>query len=114
MSSSGSHQVGTLVGCLRRMQQWGLTSILYEYRSYAAPTPRLSCEHFIEQWDPDLVSPPVDVPHWFEAQQQLLAAEQVEWAAPLAPTRVAHFAVAGPLASPGVTTTLCDADEKPD
>ena len=107
-------QVGTLVGCLRRMQQWGLTSILYEYRSYAAPTPRLSCEHFIEQWDPDLVSPPVDVPHWFEAQQQLLAAEQVEWAAPLAPTRVAHFAVAGPLASPGVTTTLCDADEKPD
>ena len=109
-------QVGTLVGCLRKMQQWSISSILYEYRAYSAPSPRMSCEHFIEQWDPDLITPPANVPRWFEVQQQLLAAEQTEWASstPLAPARAAHFTVAGPLASPGVSTTLCDADEKPD
>ena len=28
--SSGIHQTGTLVGCLRRLQDWSLTSILVE------------------------------------------------------------------------------------
>ena len=115
MSSSGSHQVGTLVGCLRRLQQWALSAILYEYRAYAAPSPRLSCEHFIEQWDVDLISIPPNPPRWFEYQQQLLAAEQAEWAAgQLSPERHAHFAISSPLVSPGITTSLVDEDEKPD
>ena len=89
MSSSGSHQVGTLVGCLRRLQHWSLSAILYEYRTFAAPTPRLWCEHFIEQWDIDLISLPSDLPRWFETQQQMLASEQAEWSTgtPLPPSR---------------------------
>jgi len=115
MSSSGSHQVGALVGCLRRLQQWCLSAILYEYRAFAAPSPRLSCEHFIEQWDTDLISLPPNPPRWFELQQAMLAAEQAEWSAgQLPPERAALYAVSGPLVSPGVTTTLVDADEKPD
>ena len=38
MSSSGTHQVGVLVGCLRRQQGWNLASILDEYRSFASPS----------------------------------------------------------------------------
>ncbi|KJE97577.1 hypothetical protein, variant 1 [Capsaspora owczarzaki ATCC 30864] len=30
MCSSGIHQTGTIVGCLRRLQNWNLTSILNE------------------------------------------------------------------------------------
>ncbi|KAL1525714.1 hypothetical protein AB1Y20_020558 [Prymnesium parvum] len=110
MSSSGSHQVGTVIGCLRRLQQWSLTAILSEYRAFAAPTPRLWCEHFIEQFDVDLISLPPQVPLWFEVQQQMLMAEQAEWGstAPLSPERLAHFSISGPLASPGTTTTLID------
>ena len=51
MSSSGTHQVGVLVGCLRRQQSWNLASILDEYRSFASPSARLNCEQFIELWD---------------------------------------------------------------
>ena len=51
MSSSGTHQVGVLVGCLRRQQGWNLASILDEYRSFASPSARLNCEQFIELWD---------------------------------------------------------------
>ena len=51
MSSSGTHQVGVLVGCLRRQQTWNLASILDEYRSFASPSARLNCEQFIELWD---------------------------------------------------------------
>lgn len=51
ISSSGTHQVGVLVGCLRRQQGWNLASILDEYRSFASPHARLNCEQFIELWD---------------------------------------------------------------
>ena len=72
VSASGSHQVGALVGCLRRLQGWALSSTLDEYRLYAAPTPRIACEHFIEMWDCDLLTMPDDLPPWFERQLQLL------------------------------------------
>ena len=51
MSSSGTHQVGVLVGCLRQQQGWNLAGILDEYRSFASPSARLNCEQFIELWD---------------------------------------------------------------
>ena len=69
LSASGTHEVGTIVGCLRRLQQWSLSGAIDEYRSFAAPTPRLSCEQFIETWDPDLAPPPrAHPPPWFESQ----------------------------------------------
>jgi len=31
----GRHHTGTVIGCLRKLQRWNLTSILEEYRRYA-------------------------------------------------------------------------------
>ena len=79
MSSSGTHQVGVLVGCLRRLQQWNLASALDEYRSYASPSPRLFCEQFIELWDIDLLTLPPTLPSWFERQQAMLDDDSEQW-----------------------------------
>ena len=73
-----ARQVGTLVGCLRRQQQWSLVSTLDEYRSFAAPTPRVFCEQFVELWDTDLVTLPQALPAWFIAQQQMLDEDTAE------------------------------------
>ena len=72
VSASGTHQVGALVGCLRRMQGWTLSSTLEEYRHYAAPSARLATEHFIELWDCDLLTLPSRkrLPRWFVLRQQ--------------------------------------------
>jgi hypothetical protein len=73
--------VGTLVGCLRKLQQWNLASILDEYRSFSAPSPRLLCEQLIELWDPDLVQIPEgsQPPHWYEAQLQMQEEDAAVW-----------------------------------
>ncbi|OMJ26284.1 putative tyrosine-protein phosphatase [Smittium culicis] len=60
----GRHQTGTLVGCLRKLQGWNLSSIFDEYRRFAGPKVRLSNEQFIELFDTDLVSVPLDPPKW--------------------------------------------------
>ena len=72
VSASGTHQVGAFVGCLRRLQHWTLAATLAEYRLYAAPSPRIAVEHFIELWDCDLLTLPANLPAWFEHQQALL------------------------------------------
>lgn len=68
MSSSGTHMVGALVGCLRRVQGWTLSSTLDEYRRYSAPSPRITTEQFIELWDCDLLTLPTNLPEWFESE----------------------------------------------
>jgi len=73
MCASGIHQTGTLVGCLRRLQNWSLTSILVEYRSYACHrSTRYGDEQFIELFDVDLVTLPVNLPLWFIEQRRML------------------------------------------
>ena len=79
MSSSGTHQVGSLIGCLRRLQRWSFAATLEEYRSYAAPTPRLFCEQFIELWDVDLLHLPQTPPSWLEQQKVLLDEDLDRW-----------------------------------
>lgn len=56
--------VGTIVGCLRKLQRWNLTSIFEEYRRYAGPKVRVLNEQFIELFDTDLVRVPIDHPKW--------------------------------------------------
>ncbi|EFC45386.1 predicted protein [Naegleria gruberi] len=56
MCNLGRHRTGTVVGCLRKIQRWNLTSILDEYRRYAGSKVRLQNEQFIELFDTDLVS----------------------------------------------------------
>jgi tyrosine-protein phosphatase OCA1 len=56
--------LGTIVGCMRKLQRWNLTSIFEEYRRYAGPKVRLLNEQFIELFDTDLVGIPTNKPKW--------------------------------------------------
>jgi tyrosine-protein phosphatase OCA1 len=58
-----------MVGCLRRLQNWNLTSILTEYHLFAEHKRRYATEQFIELFDPDLICVPSDPPAWWLAQQ---------------------------------------------
>jgi hypothetical protein len=80
VSASGTHQVGALVGCLRRLQHWSLSATLAEYRLYAAPSPRLGVEQFVELWDCDLLTLPDELPPWFVHQSELLEEDAERWA----------------------------------
>ncbi|KAI9219010.1 putative tyrosine phosphatase family protein [Blastocladiella britannica] len=64
MCNLGRHRTGTVVGCLRKLQRWNLTSIFEEYRRYAGPKVRLLNEQFVELFDTDLVRIPIDPPRW--------------------------------------------------
>jgi len=79
MCASGLHQTGTLVGCLRRLQNWSLTSILVEYRSYACHrSTRYGDQQFIELFDVDLVRLPENLPSWFIEQRKMMEQEREE------------------------------------
>jgi len=79
MCSSGIHQTGTLVGCLRRLQNWSLNSILVEYKSFACHrSTRFGDEQFIELFDVDLVTLPHHLPDWFIEQRKMLEEERTE------------------------------------
>ncbi|XP_019091897.1 PREDICTED: probable tyrosine-protein phosphatase At1g05000 isoform X1 [Camelina sativa] len=47
----GKHRTGCLVGCLRKLQQWCLTSIFDEYQRFAAAKARVSDQRFMETFD---------------------------------------------------------------
>ncbi|KAL0491875.1 protein-tyrosine phosphatase [Acrasis kona] len=64
MCNLGRHRTGTVVGCLRKLQRWNLTSILEEYRRYAGTKVRIQNEQFIELFDTDLVRVPSHPPTW--------------------------------------------------
>ncbi|CAG8466046.1 9292_t:CDS:2 [Cetraspora pellucida] len=64
MCNLGRHRTGTIVGCLRKLQKWNLTSIFEEYRRYAGPKVRVLNEQFIELFDTDLVRVPMNRPKW--------------------------------------------------
>jgi tyrosine-protein phosphatase OCA1 len=44
MCGLGRHRTGTVIGCLRKLQRWNLTSIFDEYRRYAGNKVRLGKE----------------------------------------------------------------------
>ena len=56
--------VGAVVGCLRKIQGWHLSSIFEEYRRFAGSKVRLQNEQFIELFDTDLVTIPANPPSW--------------------------------------------------
>lgn len=45
------HRTGCLVGCIRRLQSWSLTSIFDEYRRFSAPKSRAVDQQFIDLFD---------------------------------------------------------------
>ena len=72
MCTSGVHQTGTVVGCLRRIQRYSFTSIIDELRSFAFPGhTRYASENFIEFFDVDVVSLPEKLPEWFKRRREV-------------------------------------------
>lgn len=53
--NKGKHRTGCLVGCLRKIQRWSLTSIFGEYRVFAGNKVRVLDQQFIELFRPELV-----------------------------------------------------------
>lgn len=67
MCSQGRHRTGTVIGCLRKLQRWILSSIFEEYHRYADGRGRLANEQFIELFDTDLVNlPTTNRPRWLQ------------------------------------------------
>mmetsp|Transcript_76090 Transcript_76090/g.111448 ORF Transcript_76090/g.111448 Transcript_76090/m.111448 type:complete len:170 (+) Transcript_76090:132-641(+) len=64
MDSVGRNRVGIVVGCLRKLQRWNLTSIFEEYRRCAGSKVRVLNEQFIELFDTDLVTLDLHHPPW--------------------------------------------------
>ena len=102
MCNLGRHRTGTMIGCLRKLQGWNLTSILEEYRRHAGSKFRLLNEQFIELFDCDLVPTsgrwraPAAMP--FEPMASGPAAAPMPAAVPPSPTAVPPSPTA---ASPG-------------
>ncbi|KAK9155512.1 hypothetical protein Sjap_002992 [Stephania japonica] len=47
----GKHRTGCLVGCLRKLQRWCLSSVFDEYQRFAAAKARVSDQRFMEKFD---------------------------------------------------------------
>ncbi|WFD22538.1 protein-tyrosine-phosphatase [Malassezia equina] len=61
--NKGKHRTGCLIGCLRKMQQWSLTTIFDEYRRFSFPKSRSMDQEFIELFGEKAVWSQVD-PRW--------------------------------------------------
>ncbi|KAL7000024.1 Tyrosine-protein phosphatase dsp1 [Sarracenia purpurea var. burkii] len=48
---SGKHRTGCVVGCLRKLQRWCLSSVFDEYQRFAAAKTRVSDQRFMEMFD---------------------------------------------------------------
>lgn len=75
----GVHLVGMVIGCLRRLQNWNLNSVVNEYRSFAASKTRYVNEQFIELFDIDLVTIPERPPMWFAEMMEQDRRERQEF-----------------------------------
>ena len=65
--NKGKHRTGCLIGCLRKLQQWSLTTIFDEYRRFSFPKSRSMDQEFIELYSESLVWLQVDkawLPRW--------------------------------------------------
>ncbi|KAI8008368.1 Tyrosine-protein phosphatase DSP1 [Camellia lanceoleosa] len=47
----GKHRTGCVVGCLRKLQKWCLSSVFDEYQRFAAAKARVSDQRFMELFD---------------------------------------------------------------
>jgi hypothetical protein len=72
---SGIHEVGILVGILRKLQHWSFSSIVFEYRSFAGPNARFTEEQFIEVFDEKAIVLPSHLPTWWIEQEDLVHAD---------------------------------------
>ncbi|GJJ75879.1 tyrosine-protein phosphatase OCA1 [Entomortierella parvispora] len=78
MDTSGIHEIGTFMGCLRRLQHWNFSSIIVEYRAYAGNKARYVNEQFIELFDIDWITLPESLPNWWIEQEEMWHEEEEE------------------------------------
>ncbi|RHY37330.1 hypothetical protein DYB30_002958 [Aphanomyces astaci] len=77
MCKTGIHISGSVIGCLRRLQNWSLTATIDKYRNLAGTTKtKFENEQFIEFFDVDLVTLPPHLPDWFVLNQRLMDDER--------------------------------------
>lgn len=77
LCTSGMHETGVLVGCLRKLQGWSITSIIMEYRLFAGTKARYAHEQFMELFDLDLIAVPRrKVPKWLDEQFRMADEER--------------------------------------
>eukprot|EP00602_Paraphysomonas_sp_CaronLab_P000009 CAMPEP_0185026710 /NCGR_PEP_ID=MMETSP1103-20130426/11024_1 /TAXON_ID=36769 /ORGANISM="Paraphysomonas bandaiensis, Strain Caron Lab Isolate" /LENGTH=161 /DNA_ID=CAMNT_0027560377 /DNA_START=126 /DNA_END=611 /DNA_ORIENTATION=- len=48
--NKGKHRTGCVIGCVRRLRGWAVSSIVDEYMLFASPKPRLEDQKFIESF----------------------------------------------------------------
>ncbi|KAF1334044.1 Tyrosine phosphatase, partial [Globisporangium splendens] len=62
--TKGTHRTGCVIGCMRKMQYWSLTSIIDEYCRFAGPRMRLLDQQFIEFFSTTIEYDERQKPHW--------------------------------------------------
>jgi tyrosine-protein phosphatase SIW14 len=50
--NKGKHRTGSLIGCIRKLAGWSMSSIVAEYTMFASPKPRIEDQMFIEAFNP--------------------------------------------------------------
>jgi len=62
----GKHRTGCVVGCLRKEQQWSLSSIIEEYNMYAGDKVRSLDQQFIRNFNMKVPYDPFHLPVWLD------------------------------------------------
>ncbi|KNC97528.1 uncharacterized protein SPPG_07004 [Spizellomyces punctatus DAOM BR117] len=62
--NKGAHRVGCMVGCLRKLQNWSMTSIFDEYRRFAGTKIRIADQEFIEVYSEPVLYDGEHAPSW--------------------------------------------------
>ncbi|KAK9727876.1 tyrosine-protein phosphatase siw14 [Basidiobolus ranarum] len=62
--NKGKHRIGCLVGCLRKLQNWSMTSIFDEYCRFAGTKIRIADQEFIEMFSQPVKYNPSYRPSW--------------------------------------------------
>ncbi|KAG7389458.1 hypothetical protein PHYPSEUDO_010343 [Phytophthora pseudosyringae] len=65
--TKGTHRTGCVIGCMRKMENWSLTSIIDEYCRFAGPRMRLLDQQFIEFFTPTIQYDERQKPKWLSS-----------------------------------------------
>ncbi|RKO93618.1 protein-tyrosine phosphatase, partial [Blyttiomyces helicus] len=62
--NKGAHRIGCMIGCLRKLQNWSMTSIFDEYRRFAGTKIRIADQEFIEVYSAVVHYDAANAPKW--------------------------------------------------
>jgi hypothetical protein len=77
VADSASTESAVLIGCLRKIQNWALTSILYEYGQFVPGVAKYDINRqYIEKFDVSLICLPEQQPSWLRVHYDQLELER--------------------------------------